>query len=240
MVLAAIVEERKRAEEELTGMSGRLIEAQEQERARIGRELHDDFGQRLALLAVNLQQMKEAPPDSAIELNSRMDELQKQTAEISADLQALSHELHSSKLEYLGIVTAMRSFCREFGEHQNMQVGFRSHDLPIPLPSPEVSLSLFRVLQEALHNASKHSGVRHFGVELWGMPGEIHLTVSDSGAGFDIQTAKQSHGLGLRSMQERLRLVNGDLSVESQPNRGTKVHARVFLSSNNESMRAAS
>jgi signal transduction histidine kinase len=183
--------------------------------------------------------MKQALPESATELNSNVDELQKRTAEISVDVQALSHQLHSSKLEYLGIVTAMRGFCREFGEQQKMEVSFRSHDLPRPLPSPEISLSLFRVLQEALHNASKHSGVRHFEVELWGTPGEIHLKVSDSGAGFDIQASKESHGIGLTSMQERLRLVKGELSVESQLNRGTTIHARVPFELEHEEQRAA-
>jgi signal transduction histidine kinase len=119
-------------------------------------------------VAIKLQQIKQDPPDSAIEVSRRMGELWKQTFEISNDVQALSHELHSAKLEYLGVVRAMRGFCVEFGEQQRMAIDFRSHDLPDPLPSPEVSLALFRVLQEALRNASKHSGVRHFEVELWG------------------------------------------------------------------------
>jgi signal transduction histidine kinase len=106
------------------------------------------------------------------------------------------------------------------------------------LPSPEVSLSLFRVLQEALHNASKHSGVRHFKVELWGRPGEINLTVSDSGAGFDVQAPREGRGLGLTSMQERLRLINGDFSIESQPNRGTTIRATVSLGSQRDSRAA--
>jgi signal transduction histidine kinase len=190
------------------------------------------------LLAIKLQQIKQDPPDSALELSGRMDELWKQASEIANDVQALSHELHSSKLEYLGIVGAMRGFCVEFGEQQRVEIDFRSHDLPNPLPSPEVSLSLFRVLQEALHNASKHSGVRRFEVELWGRPGEIDLTVSDSGAGFDVQAAREGRGLGLTSMQERMKLVNGELSVESQRDRGTTIHARVPLVSDSNSKRA--
>jgi signal transduction histidine kinase len=231
MVLAALLEERKRAEEALTGMSRKLIEAQEKERNRIGRDLHDDICQRLALLAIGLQQIKEVLPDSAVKTSSGLDELWKQTLQLATDVQALSHELHSSKLEYLGIVPAMRGFCREFSEQQRIKVDFTSHDLPNPLPSPEISLSLYRVLQEALHNAAKHSGVRHFEVQLWGTTDEIHLTVSDSGAGFDAHAAKQGRGLGLTSMEERLRLINGKLSIESQPRRGTTLHARVSLSS---------
>jgi signal transduction histidine kinase len=238
MLLAAVISDRQRAEEMLRGVSGKLIDAQEKERQRIGRELHDDIGQRLALLTVELQQLKEASPDSADDVHSRMDELLKQTSEIATDVQALSHELHSAKLEYLGIVGAMRGFCKEFADQQRMEVEFRNHDLPIPLPSPEVSLCLFRVLQEALHNASKHSGVRHFEVVLWGRTGEIHLAVSDTGAGFDFQTTKEGRGLGLTSMQERLKLVNGELSIDSHPKRGTTIHARAPLSSDSHSERA--
>jgi signal transduction histidine kinase len=240
MVLAAIVEERKRAEEALTGMSRKLMEAQEKERNRIGRDLHDDICQRLALLAIGLQQIKEVLPDSAVEMSSGLDELWKQTSQLSTDVQALSHELHSSKLEYLGMVAAMRSFCNELGEQQKMEIEFKTHDLPSPLPSSEVSLCLLRVLQEALHNAAKHSGVRHFDVQLWGMRDEIHLTVSDSGAGFDAQAAKQGRGLGLTSMEERLRLINGELSIESQLRRGTTLHARVPLSSESDPVEAVS
>jgi signal transduction histidine kinase len=239
MLLAAVTSDRQRTEETLRGVSGRLIDAQEQERQRISRDLHDDIGQRLSLVAIKLQQIEEDPPDSAVEVSRRMGELWKQTFEISNDVQALSHELHSAKLEYLGIVGAMRGFCVEFGQQQRLEIDFSSHDLPNPLPSPEVSLALFRVLQEALHNASKHSGVSRFQVELWGRPGEINLTVSDSGAGFDVQAAREGRGLGLTSMQERVKVVNGELSIESQPNRGTVVRARVRLDSPSDSIRAA-
>ncbi len=157
-----------------------------------------------------------------------MGELQKRTSEIATDIQSLSHELHSSKLEYLGIAAAMRGFCREFGEQQKVEIDFQIHDLPSPL-SPDISLCFFRVLQEALHNSAKHSGVRHFEVRLWGTSDEIHLTVRDSGVGFDREAAKKSRGLGLISMEERLKLVNGTFSIESQPKRGTTIHARVPL-----------
>ena len=153
------ITERKLAEAALGSVSRRLIEAQEQERSRIARELHDDIGQRLAILAINLAQLQQSPPNSS-ELPSRIGELQKQTSEIAADLQSLSHELHSSSLQYLGIAAAIRGFCREFGEQQKVEIDFKIHDLPVPL-SPDISLCFFRVLQEALHNSAKHSGVRH-------------------------------------------------------------------------------
>jgi signal transduction histidine kinase len=237
----AFVEEitkRKLAEEALSGVSRKLIEAQENERTRIGRDLHDHIGQRISLLAVELHQIKDAPLDSAVEVSRRLGELSKQASEIANDVQALSHELHSAKLEYLGLVAAMKGFCREFAERQRMEIDFRSHDMPSPLPSPEVSLALFRILQEALHNASKHSGVRRFEVALWGSLGEIGLTISDSGAGFDVQSARDGRGLGLTNMRERAKMVNGELSIESQPNHGTTIRARVRLSSQSDSLAA--
>ena len=231
------ITERKLAEAAIANVSRRLIEAQEQERTRIARELHDDIGQRLALLAVELEQLHRDPEDLP-EIRSRIGDLHRQTAEIATDIQSLSHELHSAKLEYLGIVAAMRGFCQELGQQTKVKIDFKSHDLPGPLP-PDISLCLFRVLQEALHNSAKHSGVRHVEVALWGTPDEIHLAVSDSGAGFDSKAAKESRGLGLTSMEERLKLLNGTLSIESQPKRGTTVHARVPLGSRSDSMRAA-
>ena len=157
-----------------------------------------------------------------------MGELQKRTSEIATDIQSLSHELHSAQLEYLGIAAALKGFCREFGEQQKVEVDFQIHDLPSPL-SADISLCLFRVLQEALHNAAKHSGARRFEVRLWETSDEIHLTVRDSGVGFDREAAKTSRGLGLISMEERLKLVHGSFSIESQTKRGTTIHARVPL-----------
>jgi PAS domain S-box-containing protein len=235
--MVANISERKRAEAALANVNRRLIQAQEQERARIGRELHDDIGQRLALLAVELEQLRQNRPNLP-EFRSRMGEIQKQTSEIAADVQSLSHELHSSKLEYLGIAVAMRGFCQEFGEQQKVEIDFKTHDLPVSL-SPDISLCLFRVLQEALHNSVKHSGVRHFEVRLWGASTEAHLTISDSGAGFDREAAKASRGLGLISMEERLKLVKGTLSIESQPKRGTTIHARIPFSSESDLVRIA-
>jgi PAS domain S-box-containing protein len=232
------ITQRKVAEEALSSVNRRLIEAQEQERTRIARELHDDTSQRLAMLEIAIEQLKGDLPPRNVALRGRMDELRKQTSEIATDIQSLSHDLHSSKLEYLGLVAATRSFCKEFGEQQKAEVDFETHDLTSTLP-PDVSLCLFRVLQEALHNSAKHSGVRHFEVRLWGTSGEIHLTVGDSGLGFDSETAKQALGLGLISMEERLKALNGTFSIQSKPNRGTTVHARLPLRLGSDSLRAA-
>ena len=227
------ITDRKLSELALASVSRRLIEAQERERIRISRELHDDIGQRLAMLSSELQQLQEDP----FEARGRIAELQKQTAEIAEDIQSLSHELHSSKLQFLGIAVATKSFCQEFETQQKVEIDFRSDDLPTALP-PDISLCFFRVLQEALRNAAKHSGVRHFEVRLWGTSGEIHLTVSDSGLGFDTEAAKASRGLGLISMEERLKMLNGTFSIESRPQHGTTIHARVPFSLGEDFLRA--
>lgn len=223
------ITERKRAEEALSSMTQRLIEAQEQERARISRDLHDDVGQRLALLANHLEQLRQDSPDLSTEVRNRLGEIYEQSCEIATGVQALSHELHSAKLVYLGIASAMRSFCQEFAKQQKLEIDFNTLDLPDSV-SPDISLCLFRVLQEALRNSAKHSGARQLEVRLWGTSDEVHLAVSDSGIGFDSEAAKESRGLGLVSMEERLKLLHGAFSVESQPNRGTTIHACVPIS----------
>jgi signal transduction histidine kinase len=222
------ITERKIAEAALSSVSRKLIEAQEKERTRIARELHDDISQRLALLTIELERLRETSPDLPTEARSRLGEIQKQTAELGSDVQSMSHELHSSKLEYLGIATAMRGFCKEFSEQQKVEIDFRHDDIPSSVP-PEVSLCLFRILQEALQNAAKHSGVRHFDVELRCASDAINLSVRDSGSGFDRDDALKTRGLGLISMMERMKLVGGRISIDSQPQRGTAIRAIVPL-----------
>jgi signal transduction histidine kinase len=222
------ITERKIAEAALSSVSRKLIEAQEKERTRIARELHDDISQRLALLTIELERLRETSPDLPTEARSRLGEIQKQTAELGSDVQSMSHELHSSKLEYLGIATAMRGFCKEFSEQQKVEIDFRHDDIPSSVP-PEVSLCLFRILQEALQNAAKHSGVRHFDVELRCASDAINLSVRDSGSGFDRDDALKTRGLGLISMMERMKLVGGRISIDSQPQRGTAIRASVPL-----------
>jgi PAS domain S-box-containing protein len=231
------VTDRKQAEEALASISHKLIEAQERERTRIARELHDDIGQRLAFLAIELEQLQLSAFNLS-DVRHRIGELQKQTSQIATDVQLVSHELHSSRLDYLGIAPAMRGFCQEFGGQQKVEIDFKTHDLPNPI-SPDISLCLFRVLQEALHNSAKHSGARRFKVRLWGASDEIHLTVSDSGAGFTVEAARETRGLGLISMEERVKFVEGTFSIHSQPKRGTRIHACVPLAARIDLMRAA-
>ena len=224
--MAVDITDRKQVEESLANIGRKLIEAHEEERTWIARELHDDINQRIALLAIELDQCDQHPPNSGVEVSDHIHHVRQRLSDLGKDIQALSHRLHSSKLEYLGIVVAANSFCKELSEQQKVEIDFSHMAIPHGVPK-EISLCLFRVLQEALQNAAKHSGVRHFRAELRGTEGEIQLTVSDLGVGFDPQDAINRHGLGLISMRERLQLVSGEISIKSQPGGGTTIHARV-------------
>lgn len=212
----------RRTQGVLPDMSRRLIDAQEQERTFIARELHDDISQRIALLAVGLEQLKEEVMETGRASHAH---LCQRLFDLGKDVQSLSHRLHSSKLEYLGLTAAARSFCREFSDQERVQIDFVDEGVPRTLPK-EIALCLFRIMQEALHNALKHSGVRHFQVELGAGSEDIHLSVSDSGRGFDPASETASSGLGLTSMRERARMINGELTIESHPNGGTTIHVR--------------
>src|SRR5215469_3484995 len=222
---AVNVTERKMAERSLADANRRLIDAQEEERARIARDLHDDINQRLALLAIGLDQLTQDSLESA-DVQERLGDLLRQTREISSDIHSISHQLHPSKLEYLGIEAAMRSFCKESGEKQGVEIHFANENVPARVPR-EVSICLFRMLQEALGNAVKHSGACRFEVCLQGAPGGIRLRVSDSGVGFDIESGNGPRGLGLISMRVRVRLVQGTLSIGTTPGGGTTIDAFV-------------
>jgi signal transduction histidine kinase len=158
--------------------------------------------------------------------------------EISSDVQAMSHRLHSSKLKLLGIVAAAKGFCDEFSEQQKVEIDFTHADIPPAVPE-EISLCLFRILQEALQNAVKHSGARHIDVDLRGALDGIHLIVRDAGLGFDPEAMANNRGLGLVSMEERVNLVKGTFSIDSQPGRGAEINVRLPLRTRGESARAA-
>ena len=239
--IARDITDRKLAEEALACMNRRVIEAEERERNRIAKDLHENIGQRLALLAIGIEQLKNDFRNRSVELellDERIDAVWRETLEILTDVKASAHELYSPRLDYLSIAAVMRVFCEECRERKKVEIEFRSHGLPSPV-RPEVSICLFRVLQEALDNGVKHSGVQKFSVQLWSASDEIHLTVSDSGAGFDLKAAKRGGGLGLTRMEQRVRLVNGTFSVDSRLEKGTTVHVGVPLGSVSDSVRAA-
>jgi signal transduction histidine kinase len=220
------ITDRKRVEEALLAMSGRLITAQEEERARIARELHDDLSQRMALLQVAIDQFKQDVPDLSSEAHQQLESITEIATGVSSDICDLSRQLHPSKLETLGLLGSLSSFCREFSGQHQVQVQFLQSGILGQIPK-DVALCLYRITQEALRNVAKHSGAAEAEVELSGKADEIDLCISDPGRGFDVEAAKGAAGLGLISMRERLRLVGGQLFIESAPSRGTQIRVRI-------------
>ena len=218
--------DQKLAQLALEKVAGQLIEAQEKERSRIARDLHDDICQRLALLSMEIDQADRTSNGSSAATQDGLQNIKEHCSEIASDVQSLSHHLHSSKLDYLGIVAAIRSLCTEFSRQHKVNIYFNEKDVPKHLPK-DISLCLFRIAREGLQNAVKYSGTNQFSVALWAIEEEVQLVVKDAGAGFDVEEAKKQRGIGLLSMQERIHLVHGRFSVDSKPGMGTRIFAAV-------------
>jgi PAS domain S-box-containing protein len=222
------ITERKAAEEMVRDMSGRLITAHEEERRRIARELHDNLSQRMALLQINVQQFEQGATELSSMAREKLNNITEIASEISSDIHDLSHRLHPSKLDIMGLVPSLISLCREFSESHRLGVYFSHEHVPNQIPK-NVTLCLFRIVQEALQNVVKHSGAEEVKVNLSGCGDRIELCVFDSGVGFDPESEKGKEGLGLLSMSERLRSIGGTFSVESEPSRGARIRVRIPL-----------
>jgi signal transduction histidine kinase len=214
---------------ELRRLTGRLLQAQEGESRRIARELHDDLGQGLALLTVEMDLLRQKPPEAAGQLGARIQELLPQIRQLSSSVHELSHQLHPAKLEQLGLAAAMAGLCHELTHRHGLKIEFSEHQMPPAIP-PLVALCLYRIAQEALANAIKHSGAQHVRVELSGTADAISLLIADDGAGFDPKVIQGRGGLGLVSMRERVFSIGGELVIDSQPSGGTRVDVLIPLS----------
>ena len=206
--------------------SGRLIASQEKDRSHLARELHDDICQRLAMLSLRIEKAAQGWRDGLTSVGDQLDKIRQQCSNLTSDVQALSHELHPSILDNLGLATAVKSLCREISEESGKTVEFLESNIPDSL-SRDLSLAIFRVIQEALHNAIRYSGDSHIVVRLQGCPGKIELEVCDRGIGFDVSKLRNHNGLGLVSMSERIDLLNGTIHIKSKPGFGTRIHAVV-------------
>jgi PAS domain S-box-containing protein len=221
------VTDSKLAEEVLSTVGRRLIEAHEEERSRIARELHDDINQRLALLANGIQEFEQVTTTSNDwSQKKELRGLWQLTNEIAIDIQHISHQLHPAKLHFLGLAAAVRDLCLEVSRQHNFEIECTVRDVPQDLED-NISLSLFRTVQESLHNVVKHSHARHVKVELTHQTNLVELLISDDGIGFNPDLTRNSHGLGLVSMRERLRAVSGEFSIWSRPSIGTQVRGSV-------------
>jgi PAS domain S-box-containing protein len=229
LIVSDDITDRKRSEEQLKNVSARLIRAQEEERNRIARELHDSLNQKLALLCVDIEEFTQTHPDREVSewLNAWSLKLQ----DASADLDDLSHQLHPSKLDHLGFVPALESLCRELSGRRGLRIHFLPHGdrNNFAQIDKEVALCVYRVVQEALGNAIKHSGASTARVKIRRRNQILFLLITDAGKGFSVETARLKGRLGLTSMEERLRLANGELIIRSWPNHGTQIEARIPL-----------
>jgi PAS domain S-box-containing protein len=222
------IAERKQAEERLRAsheqqrdLARRLFHAQEVERRRLAREMHDDLTQRLAVLAIEVSKL-ERLPTLADEVSSRLGEVRGQLVTLSEDVHSLSRQLHPAILDDLGLEDALRSECTRFQEREGIEVEYRADDVPTDLPR-DACLGLYRIAQESLRNVARHSGANRAEVSLVGCGRDVMLTVSDNGSGFAREDRHRRAGIGLASMEERARLVGAELTIQSTPGHGTTV-----------------
>jgi signal transduction histidine kinase len=221
------IRERKIAEGSRAGLSPRLIEAHEEERGRVAEELRDDLNQRMAVLQIGIAQFEQDFPGLSLEARMQLHSLMEVAIDIASSIHDLSHRLRPSLLHRFGPVASIERLCREPSDRHNLQIQFVHHGIPEKMPK-DVTLCLYRIAQEALRNVVLHSGAAGAQVELSGFDDRIELCISDSGVGFSPESAKRTSGLGLISMQERLRLVGGQLGVESDSSRGTRIRVRIL------------
>ena len=216
----------KRRRDRQLALGGMLIRAQERERSRIASEIHDDFSQRLALMALELENAEEAigvSPDDAVR---QVRNILSSASAIGADLHTLSRRLHSSTLERLGLVIGVTALCTEFSVQQGIEIDLHTDDVPRSV-HPDVALCLFRIVQEGLRNLKKHSGATKAQVRLGRTGDKLFVSVSDEGIGFDVHDLGKKEGLGIRSMEERASLLDGRFEVHSKPGKGTRIEASV-------------
>jgi signal transduction histidine kinase len=225
------ITERRRSEEKLQALRNRLTRAQEEERSRVARDLHDDIGQRLALLTIDLEQVKMASLKDSASVARELEVLVRTASEITTDVHNVSRRLHPSQVELLGLAAALHNFCREFADRNSMSIQFNTANLTYRLQE-DAALCLFRVAQEAVRNVQKHSGSLQAFVELEETAGALRLRISDQGVGFDPAVAETSQGLGLLSMEERLRSMGGELFIQSRPGVGTCIEASIPVPQN--------
>ncbi len=233
------VSQRRNAEETAWELSGRLIHAQEEERRRIARELHDDLSQRLALLSVEMELLGRTPSGLKKDRENRLERAALQLRELSSEVHKLSHGLHPAKLDQLGLVAAARSFCRELMQQSGIKIQFFHEEVPRDVP-PDIALCFYRIMQESLQNIVRHSHANEANVHLQFRNGQLDLKIADSGIGFNVDVARSRSGLGLTSMEERVRLIHGTFKIESKPGSGTQVQVIAPLTVNQEGVRPIS
>jgi len=233
------VSERKQAEaalqesyDGLLHLSGKLMSVQDEESKRISRELHDAFSQELAALSTESRLLKRELPSEARAAAKKMEGVALRIGKLATGIQQMSRRLHPAILDDLGLAAAVRAECNAFSQLHGIHTDFSSSKVPKSIPG-SVALCLYRIAQESFQNIAKHSGAQRVNVDLAVKRGELYLRIEDFGHGFDLQglqgQKRRNRGLGLISMEERVRLAGGTLTIDSKPGKGTRVQARVPL-----------
>jgi PAS domain S-box-containing protein len=222
----------KRAEQDLRDsevardeLGRRMMNAQEADRTSIARELHDDIGQSLAVLKIQMLRAGQPVSGHPEMMHASLRDLSVKLEKIINKVSRLSHNLHSSELELLGLAVAVRGHCRECSEQLDIPIHCSCDHFEEKLDGM-IALAFLRVLQEALHNIVKHSGAKNVTVRLTRSDGDLGLEIRDDGVGFDVEAARLAAGLGLISMRERIHLISGEFQILSSPGQGTTITAR--------------
>lgn len=218
----------RQSNRQISALAGQLITAQELERRRISRQLHDDLSQKIATLSITISRLKRSLTPSEEHLRTELDQLGRHTTDLTTDIRRLSHQLHPAVLEHLGLVSALESYISEFQDQEEIEVRMSTliGNDKIPL---DVSVCLYRVAVEALRNIARHSGSKVAAISLERNDGFLKLGISDSGIGFDVRAGIRGHGLGLIGAEERVKLLNGVFEIQSVPTIGTTVKASIPL-----------
>jgi PAS domain S-box-containing protein len=214
-----------KSQEDFRHLAGKLLSVQEAERRRLAREMHDDLTQHLAVLAIEIGKMERKFQDPEDPVLETLRSIRERLVILSGDVHAISRQLHPSIIDDLGLVDAIKSECRTFTRREGIAIDYRTERMPPRIPE-DVAICIYRIVQEGLRNVAKHADTTQLQISLTGKDDSIHLTIKDQGVGFDPKEMKKKLGLGHVSMQERVRFIQGDISIESQPGKGTVINVR--------------
>ena len=217
-----------KSQEDFRRLAGKLLWAQESERRRLAREMHDDLSQRIAVLAIDIGKIERHYKDMKDPVVENLQSVKERLVKLSEDIHAISRQLHPAILDDLGLVDAVKSECSSFTHREGIAVHYQVETIP-PMIAKDVAICFYRIVQEGLRNVAKHAKTKKVAVSLSGKDDSLYLTIKDQGKGFDHKQAESKLGLGLASMRERIRLIRGDISIESQPGQGTVINVQAPL-----------
>lgn len=212
----------QKSQDSLRYLAGKLLTAQEEERRLLAREMHDDFTQRLAILAIEAGKLETESQQNDSPMRAKLQEMKKKIIKLSKDIHDISRQIHPAILDDLGLADAIKSECNTFTQREEIHVECKANDIPSSIPR-NVAICIYRITQESLRNIAKHAETDKASVSLIGRDGNLFLTVRDNGIGFDAKQIHGQEGIGITSMQERVRLIEGEFSLQSKPGEGTVI-----------------